>query len=94
MDIDDLGLRIVSIDTVVPHEIEDPRRVERLCSHLRKEGWLRNPPLVVEKDATYVILDGTTRTHAMRKLGYHHILVQVVDLITCVWIPGITWCRA
>lgn len=79
MDIDYLGLRIVPIDTVVPHEIEDPRRVDRLSSHLRKEGWLRNPPLVVKKDATHVILDGTTRTQAMRKLGYQHILVQVVD---------------
>lgn len=79
MDIDYLGLRIVPIDTVVPHEIEDPRRVERLSSHLRKEGWLRNPPLVVKKDATHVILDGTTRTHAMRILGYQHILVQVVE---------------
>ena len=79
MDIEELGLRIVPIDTVVPHEIEDPRRVERLSSHLRKEGWLRNPPLVVEKNDTHVILDGTTRTRAMKMLGYEHILVQVVD---------------
>lgn len=54
-------------------------RVDRLSSQLRKEGWLKNPPLVVESGDKYVLLDGTTRTRAMAALGYPHIVVQVVE---------------
>ena len=79
MEVAELGLRVVPVESVKPHEHEDPRRVERLASALRKEGWLKNPPLVVEHDGVYVLLDGTTRTHAMASLGYPHILVQVID---------------
>ncbi len=79
MEIDDLGLHIVPTELVTPHEREDPRRVERLSASLRKEGWLKNPPLVVAHDGRYVLLDGTTRTKALASLGYPHTLVQVVD---------------
>jgi hypothetical protein len=79
MDALELGLKIVDINCVVPHEIEDPLRVERLSGLLRKEGWLKNPPLVVQQGDMYVILDGTTRTGALRSLHYPHILVQAVD---------------
>lgn len=79
MDALELGLKIVDIACVVPHEAEDPLRVERLSGQLRKEGWLKNPPLVVQQDNVYVILDGTTRTGALRSLHYPHILVQLVE---------------
>jgi hypothetical protein len=79
MDISDLGLRIVPIETVVPHELYDPLRVERLSIQLRKEGWLKNPPLVAERDGTHVVMDGATRTQALRSMGFQHILVQIVD---------------
>lgn len=79
MDVSELGLRIVPVEKVIPHEAGDPRRVERLSSHLRKEGWLKNPPLVAEAGGIYVILDGTTRTRALASLGYEHLLVQVVE---------------
>lgn len=79
MNAQELGLRIVPIEDVAPHETFDPRRVERLSAYVREEGQLKNPPLVVESQGTYVILDGTTRTQALANLGYPHILVQVVE---------------
>jgi hypothetical protein len=83
-------LRFVSLEDVVSHEWEDPARVERLRETLRREGILRNPPIVARAPTCYVVLDGTTRTRALRDLGCCDALVQVVD----VTVPGFrlsTW---
>jgi len=73
-----LPLRVVPLDRVVPHENIDSRRVERLAQRLEAEGILRNPPVVMElEDHRYMVLDGATRTAALKKLGYPHAIVQL-----------------
>lgn len=52
---------------------------------LEEDRVLRHPPIVTEAsdkrdDAPcFIVLDGATRTTALRHMGYRHILVQVVD---------------
>lgn len=77
-----LSLRLVPVEKVRPHERYHPLRVEQLAGSLEQDGMLANPPLVAElpDDQGYVILDGATRTTAFKKLGYPHLIVQVVDL--------------
>ncbi|MEM7345707.1 MAG: NAD(P)-dependent oxidoreductase, partial [Chloroflexota bacterium] len=73
-----LSLRVVPLDKVCPHERTDPRRVERLANRLAKDGVLSNPPIVVETEDHYVVLDGATRTTALKTLDYPHAIVQVI----------------
>lgn len=77
-----LALEIVSMDTVRPHEEIDEKRVERLVIRLQEESRLINPPVVTEWDDHYVILDGATRFSALRRLGFPHIAVQLVDPVS------------
>jgi hypothetical protein len=76
-----LRLRFVELSQLVFHERVDPFRVNRLASRLRKDGVLRNPPLVAELVAgqRYVVLDGATRVQALIDLGYAHCPVQLVN---------------
>lgn len=73
-----LALRIVPLEKVIPHEAYDPRRVADLAARLEADGRLVNPPVVAEWDNHYVVLDGATRTTALKQLGYPHTIVQVV----------------
>jgi phosphoglycerate dehydrogenase-like enzyme len=75
-----LPLRVVSLDRVVCHEDVDPKRVDRLAKRIEADGILRSPPIVVESGQHYVVLDGASRTTAMRQLGYPHIIVQLTSL--------------
>lgn len=72
-------LRFVPLDRVVLHEEDDPYRMRRLVMALRREGRLRNPPIVSEHDDRYVVLDGATRITALREMGFRDVLVQIVD---------------
>lgn len=74
-----LQLRFVPLEALLLHEEDDPFRVKRLALTLQHEGKLRNPPIVAEQAGRYLVLDGATRTTALRELGYRDILVQVVD---------------
>jgi phosphoglycerate dehydrogenase-like enzyme len=74
-----LSLELVPIEQVMPHEEIDEKRVKRLMERLREEAKLINPPIVTRWDNNYVILDGATRFTALKRLGYPHIIVQVVD---------------
>lgn len=72
-------LRIVPIESVVPHEHHDEQRLVPLTERLRNEDTLINPPVVSQlDDGRYVVLDGANRVTALAKLGYPHCLVQVV----------------
>lgn len=73
-----LALKVVPLDKVLPHENTDPRRVKKLAGRLEAEGILSNPPVVVESDGKYVVLDGATRVIAFKHLNYPHAIVQVV----------------
>lgn len=75
-----LPLRVVPMAKVMPHEHFDQKRVDRLAERLEADGILGNPPVVVEsEDGRYIVLDGATRTTAMKQLGYKHALVQVIS---------------
>jgi hypothetical protein len=74
-----IQLRFVPLDRVLLHEEDDPYRVKRLALTLKREGKLRNPPLVAEQTGQYIVLDGATRTTALREMGYRDVLVQIVD---------------
>jgi threo-3-hydroxy-L-aspartate ammonia-lyase len=74
-----LSLDVVPVELVLPHEQIDDKRVARLMERLASEGRLLNPPVVTSWHGRYVILDGATRFTALKRLGYPHIIVQVVD---------------
>lgn len=79
MDVAEITLRIVNADDIVLHEGQDPLVVGKLAERIHQDRVLRNPPIVAEADGRYVVLDGATRTGALRSLGMRHSLVQVVD---------------
>ena len=73
-------LRIVPVNSLVPHEEHDAQRSGPLVERIRAAGVWLNPPIVSPLgDGRYVILDGANRHFALTALGYPHILVQVVD---------------
>lgn len=74
-----LDLRIVPTADVLLHEETDPDRVSRLRQAVVSDNLLRNPPIVVAAGSSYVVLDGATRSTAIRTLACPHLLVQVVD---------------
>ncbi|HLF01295.1 MAG TPA: hypothetical protein VI547_04925 [Anaerolineales bacterium] len=74
-----IQLRFVPLDHLLLHEEDDPYRVKRLEVILEREGKLRNPPLVAAHSDRYIVLDGATRTTALRNMGYRDALVQIVD---------------
>ncbi len=74
-----LSLDIVPLELVMPHEQIDEKRVARLMESLETEGVLSNPVLVTPWAGKYVVLDGATRSTALRRLGYPHLAVQLVD---------------
>jgi phosphoglycerate dehydrogenase-like enzyme len=74
-----LGLQVVPLDKVFPHERVDMRRVEKLVRRFEVEGKLSNPPVVAEAGDRYVVLDGATRTAALKELNYPHVIVQVAQ---------------
>lgn len=74
-----LALEVVPISQVTPHEQVDEKRVTRLMKRLQNESRLINPPIVTHWNDRYIILDGATRFTALKRLGYPHIIVQVVD---------------
>lgn len=75
-----LPLRFVALDQVVPHEATDPRRSVRLAESIKQEQILRNPPIVAPVGDRYVVLDGATRTDALRAMGIPHVVVQDVGV--------------
>jgi hypothetical protein len=64
----------------MPHEEYDPLSVERLADRIETEGTQRNPVICIESGRDgLVVLDGATRTEALRRLGVRHVVVQIVD---------------
>lgn len=88
-----LSLRVVPLDKVFPHENVDPHRVRRLADRLAVEEVLVNPPVVIAAGDRYVVLDGATRTTALKQLDYPHTIVQVVsdkeELVLHTWYHAI-----
>jgi len=79
----DLRLKIVRAEDVLLHEETDRRRVDRLRASLEKDGLLRNPPIAARtQDGRFAVLDGATRTTALKQIGTPHILLQVMPYDT------------
>lgn len=76
---DSLSLKIVPSDRVIPHEYTDDKRVARLMASLEAEGRLVNPPIVAEWSDQYIVLDGATRSTALKQLGFPYTVVQVAS---------------
>lgn len=76
-------LRILSIESVYPHEVHDSQRSDPLLNILRYAQYLTNPVLVAPMDdGSFVVMDGANRYHCFRELGYPHLLVQVVEYVS------------
>jgi D-3-phosphoglycerate dehydrogenase len=73
-----LPVRVVPSEKVIPHEHVDPRRVERLMQRMTEDKILMDPPIVTATGDRYVVLDGATRSTALKQLGYPHTIVQVI----------------
>ncbi len=79
MNAKELTLRVVRLDDVLLHEQIELKRVERLVQRLEDDQYLKNPPIVTDDHAKYVLLDGATRVTALRRIGCRDVVVQVVD---------------
>lgn len=83
MEATELNLCIVSLQNVLLHEEIEHRRVDKLTERLRNERVLKNPPMTAQVNDNgtprYIVLDGASRTSALRKLNVRDILVQIVD---------------
>jgi hypothetical protein len=79
----ELKLSIVALRDVVLHEEIEHVRVEKIKQRLRSDHILKNPPIVTRVangDTTrYIVLDGASRTTALRESNVPDILVQIVD---------------
>ena len=74
-------LRVVETARLALHEEPDFARVTRMTEALRRDGVLRNPPVVAPYGAEerLLVLDGANRVTALRQLGAPHIVAQVVN---------------
>jgi hypothetical protein len=83
MEAPELKLEIVSLKDVVLHEEIEYKRVDKLMERLRTDRILKNPPMVAQVNDNgkprYIVLDGASRTSALRKLKVPDVLVQIVD---------------
>jgi hypothetical protein len=83
MEASELDLEIVALKDVLLHEEIEYNRVDKLVERLKTDRVLKNPPMVArakeQETEKYVVLDGASRSSALRKLNVPDILVQVVD---------------
>src|SRR5512140_496656 len=86
MNAKELCLRIVHLDDVLLHEEIENKRVDKLVTRLQRDRLLKNPPITAQFDGKYIVLDGATRTTALRRIHSRDIVVQIVDYFN----PGVT----
>jgi len=73
-------LRVVPIEQIRQHEKIDPLRVERLRRRIEIDRVQLNPMVCAEASSgELVLLDGATRTSALREMGLRHAVVQIVQ---------------
>lgn len=73
-------LRVVPLESIRRHEEVDPLRVDRLRQRIGTEGIQVNPMVCIESPGQeLVVLDGATRTEALKGIGLEHAVVQLVD---------------
>jgi len=75
-------LRFVPVESLVPHERHDDRRLQALVSRLQSEAVLKNPPIVAalaDQPGRFMVLDGANRVTAAARARLPHLVVQVVE---------------
>ncbi|MDN9012144.1 ParB N-terminal domain-containing protein [Brevibacillus laterosporus] len=74
-------LRVVPINQVFLHEEYEVERLKKLCSKIKNEQKVKNPPIALQLEHDkYLILDGAHRTLSLQRLNCKRIVIQVVDL--------------
>ena len=68
---------LVDVNLLKSHEEVRNELLTSLIAEIKKDGFLRKPVLVENKD--YVILDGHHRFEALKKIGCRRIPVYLVD---------------
>lgn len=74
-------LRIAPVDHLHSHEAPDEQRADPLVKALRRDGILKNPPIVLpigSRPGHHVVLDGANRVQALGLLDVADCVVQVV----------------
>ena len=74
-----LSLQVVPVDQVSPHEEVDDKRVARLMLAIQANPKLIDPPIATYWNGRYVILEGATRFTSLKRLGFDHMIFQIVD---------------
>lgn len=73
-----LSLQVVPVEQVSPHEEIDEKRVARLMAAIGSNPQLIDPPIAIYWNGRYVILDGATRFTSFKRLGFKHLIFQIV----------------
>ena len=68
---------VVELSRLHGHELIRPALLKELTERIRRDGLLKRPILVAERD--FVILDGHHRAEAVRSLGCAKIPAYLVD---------------
>lgn len=85
-------LKIVPVSHIKLQEYVQKKRMGKLANVIKKEGVLRNPPIVTNFfNSTYLHLDGANRITAISLLHYPNCLVQVVDYSDPAHVHLSTW---
>ncbi|HLF91762.1 MAG TPA: hypothetical protein VI451_22680 [Anaerolineales bacterium] len=82
MDLKYPTLAILPVQSLIIHEHHDDSRTGPLIERFRSCEVFINPVIVTplhDHTARYMVLDGANRTTATRKMGFQHILAQVVE---------------
>lgn len=73
-------MRLVSLTHVLPHEEPHQDYVDSIAARLHQSQTMYNTPVALElpDGGEYLLLDGTHRVAALRRLGYTHVPIQIV----------------
>lgn len=73
------ALRVFEVARLLLHEEPDPGRVSRLRDTLRRDGVVKNPPIVTAlPEGNAAVLDGANRVTALREIGVPHVVGQTI----------------
>jgi len=72
-------LKILPIGKVRIAAFSDPKSVNKLKESFAKSKLIKNPILVAKVLDEYMVVDGTSRFDALKKLNAKHVLAQVID---------------
>ena len=88
------SLKILPLESVLPHEEFDKRRARPLVRKLKEDKKLVNPIIVADLgDEKYLQLDGMNRLSAFQMMKMSSILAQVIDYNDQSTVELASWCH-